>query len=217
MWRPGYTGLSASTIRCASVIPSCPQAPSRRPVSSHRPRADGVRVPGPCASGLPEQPASAPQSEPASTGSARPIGIAGLMVVEQDIQRYELGEIAHIENVLRSEFKERKHRRAQTTEESTFLETERSEQTERDLQTSERFELQTESQQTIRQDSSKDVGVSGSASYGPVGDVTITTNFATSSAQEESNRSATTYARRDIARGESHSAARPGTTLAANG
>ncbi len=163
----------------------------------------GARTPGPC---LPEpQKPTQPSADgaPTGAGTARPIGIADLMVVEQDIQKYEMGEIAHIENVLRGEAKERKHRRTQTTEESLFIETERTEQTERELETTERFELQQESQQVINQDTSKEVGVTASGSYGPSIDVTLNTDFATNSSREDSKRTATTFARDVTARAAS--------------
>jgi hypothetical protein len=162
-----------------------------------------TRTPGPC----PPEPLTPTQPSadraPTGAGTARPVGIADLMVVEQDIQKYEMGEIAHIENVLRGEAKERKHRRTQTTEESLFVETERSEQTERELETTERFELQQESQQVISQDTSKAVGVTVSGSYGPSVDVTLNTDFATNSSREDSKRTATSYARDVTARAAS--------------
>ena len=162
-----------------------------------------TRTPGPC----PPEPLTPTQPSadrvPTGAGTARPVGIADLMVVEQDIQKYEMGEIAHIENVLRGEAKERKHRRTQTTEESLFVETERSEQTERELETTERFELQQESQQVINQDTSKAVGVTVSGSYGPSVDVTLNTDFATNSSREDSKRTATSFARDVTARAAS--------------
>ena len=40
---------------------------------------------------------------PANTDRLRPVGIADLLVVKQHIQRYELGEIVNIEDILKGE------------------------------------------------------------------------------------------------------------------
>lgn len=54
-----------------------------------------------------------------------------LLLVEQNLLHYEKGEIAHIENVLIGEIRERKHRRTITREESTFTESESTEEKEK--------------------------------------------------------------------------------------
>ena len=48
--------------------------------------------------------------------SIKPLGIGDLKVVKQKLRKYVAGEVAHIENVLRGEYKERKHRVLDRTE-----------------------------------------------------------------------------------------------------
>lgn len=159
------------------------------------------KVPGLCPVTLPETTEETLPDLPAvphSIGLVRPIGITDLLIVTQEIQRYEAGEIAHIENVLQGEFKERTHRRTRTTEESFFQETERTEESERDLESTERFELQQEAQQVISEETSKEAGVTVTAKYGTVaGSIEATANasYASDVAKEESKRVATAYAR----------------------
>ena len=98
----------------------------------------------------------------------RPLGIGDLKVVKQSLHRYVAGEVAHIENVLEGENKERKHRRLDRTEETFTIEIETVEETERDTQTTDRFELKKETEKTITEDMSVDAGITVSASYGPV-------------------------------------------------
>ena len=102
------------------------------------------------------------------SANIKPIGVADLKVVKQRLARYEAGEIAHVENVMATESRGREHRRFRQTEETTIVERERTEESERDLQTTERFELQQESQRTIQSETKFEAGAEISASYGPV-------------------------------------------------
>lgn len=124
----------------------------------------------------------------------RVMGIADLMLVEQELARYELGEISHIENVLKSELRDRKHTVTQTTEETITTETEQVEVKEKDLSSVERFELQTESQKVINESTSIDAGVTVTASYGPVSS-TANFNYANTNSLTDSQRSASNFAR----------------------
>lgn len=137
----------------------------------------------------------APPSVPSGAGSVRPAGIADLLLVRQNLRKYEMYEVAHIENVLQGESKERTHRRTQTSEEVLVTETERTEATERDLQSSERFELKSESAETIKEDTKVDAGVTVTANYGPSVKVTAEAGFAYERAREEAAKIATSYAR----------------------
>jgi hypothetical protein len=126
---------------------------------------------------------------------ARMPAIADLKVVRQELLRYEMGELAHIENVLKGESKERVHRRANTLEEISTVETERIEESEQDLQSTERFELQKEVSATISEDTSLEAGLTVTASYGPTLSVTADVGFAANYSKEESSRVASNYAR----------------------
>ncbi len=128
-------------------------------------------------------------------GEARVLGIADLMLVEQELLRYELGEISHIENVLKSEKRDREFRTAITTEQSTLTETEVIDEKTKDLSSTERFELQTEAEKVINENASSAAGVTINASYGPSVDVTANFNHTNSSSKQESNRASANFVR----------------------
>lgn len=124
----------------------------------------------------------------------RPLGIGDLMVVKQELIKYTTGEVAHIENVLQGESKLRTHKRITETEESYTTEVELSEETERNLQSTERFELQKESQETIETDMKVSAGFNISASYGVV-TASAHGDFAYGESSSESNKTASSFAK----------------------
>jgi hypothetical protein len=77
-------------------------------------------------------------------GRIKPLGIGDLKVVKQTLLAYVPGEVANIENVLKGESKERKHRKLDRTETTLFTSEEETKDTERDTQTTDRFELKRE-------------------------------------------------------------------------
>jgi len=132
---------------------------------------------------------------PTTHGSVAPAGIGDLLVVKQFLKRYEARELAHVENVLQGEFKERMHRRARTTEETVTVETEIKREEERDQQTTERFELKTESSQVQKEDMSLKIGLAISGKYGPVVEFKASTDFALNTSKEEASKIATSYSK----------------------
>jgi hypothetical protein len=135
-----------------------------------------------------------PEPGSATARGIQPLGIGDLLIIKQELMRYTAGEVAHIENVLKSEFKTRTDTRSREIEEVIITETEQLEETEKDLQTTERFELQKEAERTIQEQMSLQAGVSITAGYGPVS-VTAHADFALSQSSTESNRTASTFAR----------------------
>jgi hypothetical protein len=124
----------------------------------------------------------------------KPLGIGDLKVVKQKLKSYQMGEVAHIENVLRGEYKERKFRVLDRTEEIVTVSEETQEETIKDTQTTERFELKKESENTIQEQMSVQAGVTVSGSYGMVtfgahGD------FAYSTSSQESTKNSSNFAR----------------------
>jgi hypothetical protein len=127
----------------------------------------------------------------------KPLGVGDLKVVKQTLKKYVAGEVAHIENVLRGEYKERKHRVLDRTEDILSVTNETDEETTKDTQTTERFELKKESEKAVQEQMSVQAGVTVSGSYGMVtfgahGD------FAYSTASTESNKSSSNFAREVI-------------------
>jgi hypothetical protein len=177
-------------------------------VNTHNPPASVVDpgsspcpVPGDVSDVAPETPAA--HDEPLSRGPGSPdsfiMRIGDLELVEQTLLGYELGEAAYIENVLTGERKERTHRHLTRSEETTFVETERTATTERDTQTTERFDLQQETQSLIRDDVSRQAGVNVAGSYGTV-EVTADARYASNTSVEDSRRTATDHSREVVDR-----------------
>lgn len=80
----------------------------------------------------------------------REIGVGDLKVVRQRLVAYRPGEISHIHNVLKGESKTRDHKRTESSEDTfSFTET-TDEETTRDVQTTQRFELKTEAENVVR-------------------------------------------------------------------
>jgi len=123
----------------------------------------------------------------------KPMGIGDLMVVKQDLVRYAAGEVAHIENVMASESRGREHRRLRRTEDTFVVEEEHVEESQRDLQSTERFELKHEVQKTIVQETKFQIGAEIAGTFGPV-QIGVNTDFSTSKSKTESDRRATEFA-----------------------
>lgn len=132
---------------------------------------------------------------PEGVGYARILGIGDLMLVREEPKKYELGEIAHIENIMAGEYKDRSHRRLEKTEESFSTFTERETEKERDLQSTERFQLSQEASEVIKADSKLEAGFNLSASYGPTVSVGANTSASLSLSAESSKKSASDFSR----------------------
>lgn len=87
-------------------------------------------------------------------------------MVRERLVGYAANEIAHIENVLAGEKKSREHERLRRTENLDETQSVASTESERDLQTSQRFELQVEAQKTVDTDFSVRTGINTSGRYG---------------------------------------------------
>ena len=155
----------------------------------------GLKVPGRCQVLPPDPPAPSESEIPSAVGRYESLGVIDLMVTRQTLLRYEVGEIAHIENVLKKEKRKRKHKKLDRTETFTSTETERVVETENDLETTQRFELQRESEKTIDEESSRYAGVTVSGSYGMSVDFSANAGFASSSGKVESNRLSSSFAK----------------------
>lgn len=128
-----------------------------------------------------------------AAGIVAPVGIGDLLVVKQRPLRYEGGDVAHIENILRSEAFTRDTKRIDLTETTVSTETDMTTEQEQDTQSTDRFALQRETANTITQDASLKAGVSVSASYGPTVSVKANLDSATNSSQQDSTKVSTSY------------------------
>jgi hypothetical protein len=138
---------------------------------------------------------SGSMSVPSSHGSVQPVGVGDLLVVRQQIKKYEGGELAHIENVLDGESHKRRVMRAKETETTITVEEEESKEEERDSQTTERFELQREASSVVKDDVSLKAGLSVSGSYGPTVEFKASADFAMNHSKEESAKTASKYSK----------------------
>ncbi len=139
-------------------------------------------------------------SNPSLSEHFKVLGVGDLKVVKQTYKGAKMGDIAYIENVLKGELRERIHRRLDRTEDVSFLETETTKEDEKDLQNSERFSLQRESQSIISSNTNFSAGLSVSASYGEFVKLTANTNISLSGSQSETNRIASDYSREIVSR-----------------
>lgn len=130
---------------------------------------------------------------PYSHGSVAPVGVADLLVVKQQLVRYEATDVAHIENVLKGEKKEREHTRRRETEELIFRETEVTTSEERELESTNRFEMSRETSETIKEDASLKAGLSVSGKYGPTVEFSASAEGSVSRSKEEATKSAARF------------------------
>jgi hypothetical protein len=124
----------------------------------------------------------------------RPVGIADLKIVKQILVKYEPGEVAHIENVLKGESKERIHRRLDTIETFISDETTREAETNRETQTTDRNEMQRETQRTINEALNFNTDASVKYDNKPI-EATVNAGFSWDKSTEESNRTAANFAK----------------------
>lgn len=122
-------------------------------------------------------------------------GIGDLLLIRQKLKGYRLGEIAHVENVLKGEKRERNHRRLNRVTEDFFTASETEKSTERDLETTERNEMQSQISSTASTELGLDFGVQVSGSYGPTVSFDSQLDSSFSSTTEESQQKAVNFSR----------------------
>lgn len=130
---------------------------------------------------------------------ARPPGVSDLYIVREEWNRYELGEIAHIENVLKGELKRSLLEKTDEAETTLTSETMRTKTAQQDTQTTDRFELKEATQRDTSLALHADGKVDTSGVYGSTKvDAHIGATFDYS--LEESTSRATTLARETVSR-----------------
>lgn len=124
----------------------------------------------------------------------KPVGVGDLLVVKQHIKRYELGEIANIENILLGESRKKQTKHNLTLDRTLVTETEKTTETTTELTTTERFELKMEAENTVKEDLSAHGGTSVSAKYGSV-EIHANADVAYSASKNQSAKVATEHAK----------------------
>jgi hypothetical protein len=130
---------------------------------------------------------------PSTHGSVAPAGVADLLVVKQQLVRYTGTDIAHIENILKGEKKEKEHTRRRETEELIFRESEITTSEERSLESTGRFELSRETSETIREEASMKAGLSITGKYGPVVEFSANAEGSLSRSKEAATNTASRF------------------------
>ena len=141
-----------------------------------------------------------PAAEDAEPAHLRSVGIAELLVVKQQIKRYEAGEIAHVENVLAGESKIRTHRQLDRLEEVFASIDEREVEKETELQTTERFELNRETTRTQELDLKTGFGLTLSGKYGPTVEFTSNLEVAAETSDQTTQKNTVEYAKEIVER-----------------
>lgn len=127
-----------------------------------------------------------------------PIGIGDLKVVKQWLVGYKVGEISHIQNIMKGEENERNHRRLEKTEEVFSFSSESNENTQSENQSTDRFETKREAERVIKTDLSVGANVGSNLSYSAgtyAIQVNVGANFAYSNSNQDTQKSASNYAR----------------------
>lgn len=129
-----------------------------------------------------------------------PIGFGDLRMVTQNLLKYVPGEISYIENVLKSEFRERNYRSLDKTEELVESIEEINSDTEENLKSAERYELQSTSSEIINNNTSLEVGGSlkVTSRYGVTVEAAASANYSTSTAKSSAKEISSQFARDTI-------------------
>lgn len=126
----------------------------------------------------------------------RPLGLGDLKVVKQWLCGYKAGDFAHVENVLEGETKVRVHRRLEKTQESFSYSNEKQEETQRDTQSTDRFELSREAESVVKQDLAVNANAAVTYTYGGGMIVAnVTAGVAYTRSQTDQNKSADNLSR----------------------
>ncbi|MFY0483068.1 hypothetical protein ACI6PS_10710 [Flavobacterium sp. PLA-1-15] len=122
------------------------------------------------------------------------LGIADYKRVEQSVHCYVEGEVAHIENIMAREYKEKSTRRLRKSENTTTSSSESEREKLTDTTSTERYDMQSEVAKVIQQSSDLSAGTQFSVK-GTGYDFGGFANFATHNSKEESSRQSVTQAK----------------------
>ena len=102
--------------------------------------------------------------------------IGDLLVVRQNLKRYEMGEIGTIENILLGETRKHTTNHTLALDKTDTTSTQTTTQTTDELDTTEQFQLTNAAQSVINEDINAQAGLAVSAKYGDV-QINATANF----------------------------------------
>ncbi len=133
------------------------------------------------------------------------IGVADYLKVEQSTHAYVEGEVAHIENVMAREYREKSTRRLRRSENTTTSSSDTEREQLSDTTTANRFEMQNEISKMMQESSDMSLSTHFDASWKtPGGNANFSTgiaaNYANHKSKEESTRQAVTQSQEITAR-----------------
>ncbi len=122
------------------------------------------------------------------------IGIADYLKVEQTTHAYVEGEVAHIENIMAREYREKSTRKLRRSENTTTKSTDKEREQLSDTTTANRFEMQNEVAKMMQE--SYDFSGFANANYKGAGafSISVGANYANHSSKDESTRQAVSQA-----------------------
>ncbi len=126
------------------------------------------------------------------------IGIADYKKVEQTVHCYVEGEVAHIENIMAREYKEKATRRLRRSENTSTTSSESEKEQQTDTSSTSRYEMQSEVAKVLQESKDFSANASFGVSFGgKLGSVQLSAgaNYATHNSKEESTRQAITEAK----------------------
>lgn len=125
--------------------------------------------------------------------------ITDLMIVREELKRYEAKHLAYIENVMVGEERTRTHRNLERTETFTETESETNKSLEKDHMVEDRFSLKTEIEKTLKEDLAIEAGVTVTAEFGTT-KLDANFNFSYDLSKSESQQISQDYARNVMTR-----------------
>ena len=131
---------------------------------------------------------------PLDVGPMKPALVGDLVIVEQNLLRYELGELADSQSIMRGERRERSTRRLSRTSQSTTTEKLQEEEQSSSTSVDERFSLTSQAQQTASENFGIQASLGVSAKYGPV-QVNASVNASYDTSKSSSDSQSQEYAK----------------------
>lgn len=137
---------------------------------------------------------------PVTAGQIKPVGVGDLMLVREHIKGYAAGEVGHIENILRSEKLDRKTRRLERTENTVTVSVETNKEQERDSQTTDRYDLKRETENTVKTDTQLKGELNVDAKYGPMVEVKADVSASTQTQTEAATKTSAEFSKEVVSR-----------------
>lgn len=128
----------------------------------------------------------------------KPIGIGDLKVVQQWLVEYLPGEISHVENVLKGETRNRTHRHLEKSEDTFSFSSSSKESSQKDTQSTNRFELKTEVDNVVKTD--LNIGATANITYkgNPILDANLGATFGYKRDTSDETKTSTDFSRETI-------------------